>query len=135
MVDTFSPQARSALMARIRSKDTSPEVLLRSAIHGMGYRFRLYRRDLPGKPDIVFPGRRKVIFVNGCFWHGHNCRRGRMPRSNRPYWLNKIETNKKRDALSKRRLTLLGWKWLVVWECELKSAGELRSKIAVFLDG
>ena len=107
-------------MAKIRSKNTKPEVRLRSLLHRAGYRFRLHVRSLPGQPDLVFPSRRKVIFVNGCFWHGHACSVGaRLPKTNTDFWLLKRKKNQERDARQLQELETLGWRVLVVWECEL----------------
>lgn len=106
-------------MSKIRSEDTKPEVLLRSLLHKAGYRFRLHRKDLPGKPDIVFPGLRKVIFVHGCFWHQHpGCREGRLPGSRQNYWRPKLERNTQRDEIAMRELRKEGWDVIVIWECE-----------------
>lgn len=122
MADTISPKARSENMRRIRSRDTKPETLIRSALHRSGYRFRLHRRDLPGKPDIVFSSRRKVVFVHGCFWHQHaDCREGRLPNSNRDYWGPKLMANVKRHELAVSRLNEAGWQPLTVWECEIEA--------------
>lgn len=132
-MDRLSPEKRSWLMSRIRSKDTTPERIVRSLIHRMGFRFRLHRADLPGKPDLVLPSRGKVIFVHGCFWHGHRCKRDKMPKSHVKFWLMKIETNRKRDARVRRALRALGWDVLVVWECETKKPGSLERKVASFL--
>jgi DNA mismatch endonuclease (patch repair protein) len=108
-------------MSRVRSKDTLPEVTVRSALHRLGYRFRLHRRDLPGSPDIVFPAFRSIILVHGCFWHGHRCRAGQaMSKSNVPFWREKIEKNMKRDDRNVRKLRRLGWRLLTVWECQVK---------------
>lgn len=121
-------------MARIRSKDTSPELALRRLIHRLGYRFRLHRKDLPGKPDLVFPSRRKVIFVHGCFWHQHpQCREGRVPGSRPEYWGPKLRRNQERDADAQARLQAEGWKYLVVWECDLKNIGAAEQKVRKFL--
>lgn len=106
-------------MAAVRSKDTKPERFIRSELHSRGYRFRLHRPDLPGKPDIVFPSRRCAIFVNGCFWHGHDCPRGALPATRREFWEAKIGRNKARDAENQSRLEAAGWDVLVVWECDL----------------
>lgn len=107
-------------MARIRSRDTTPELAVRRALHAAGYRFRLHRRDVPGKPDIVLPRHKMVVFVNGCFFHGHeNCRRFRLPKSNVPYWQAKIERNKKRDMTNADALTAEGWRVRTVWECDI----------------
>jgi DNA mismatch endonuclease (patch repair protein) len=133
-MDTLSPARRSANMARIRSKDTSPELVLRRLIHGLGYRFRLHRKDLPGKPDLVFPSRRKVIFVHGCFWHQHpECREGRVPGSRLEYWGPKLRRNQERDADAQARLQGEGWKYLVLWECELKNINSTARMVRQFL--
>lgn len=101
--------------------DTKPELLVRSVLHGLGYRFRLHQKDLPGKPDLVFSHRKKIIFIHGCFWHGHDCKRGsRQPKTNFEYWKEKISRNKVRDSVSINSLKEFGWNVLVVWECELK---------------
>lgn len=127
---------RSDIMRRVRAKDTTPEMTVRSLLHRLGYRFRLHRADLPGKPDIVFPSRRSAIFVHGCFWHGHDCARGaRMPKTNADYWLNKIARNKARDAKHQAALNLLGWKSRIVWECELKDAAKVEEILTRFLKG
>lgn len=128
MVDRLSPERRSWLMSRIGGKNTRPEVLVRSMLHRLGYRFSLHRRDLPGTPDIVLPARGAVVFVNGCFWHGHACKRSRMPKSRIDYWTAKIDANRLRDARKRRQLVSLGWKVVVVWECELKNPDKLESK-------
>ena len=134
-MDILTPEQRSEVMRRVRGKDTKPEMLLRSALHRAGFRFRLHRRSLPGAPDIVFPGRRKAIFVHGCFWHSHRCKRARKPASNRDYWIPKLAENKKRDARSRRRLTALGWRSMVVWECQLRTMDKVMKKVERFLDG
>src|SRR5271163_4386487 len=122
-VDKLSAERRSANMRKIRSKNTAPELILRSLVHRLGYRFRLHRKDLPGKPDLVFPARRKVIFVHGCFWHQHpGCREGRVPGSRRDYWEPKLLRNQQRDATAKTALEERGWDVLTVWECELDKA-------------
>ncbi|HEV2314572.1 MAG TPA: very short patch repair endonuclease [Candidatus Acidoferrales bacterium] len=129
-----SPEVRRRTMQAVKSKNTAPELLVRSLTHRMGYRFRLHRKDLPGKPDLVFPGRRKAIFVHGCFWHGHDCARGaRVPKVNRDYWLKKINRNRERDQASCARLTALGWKIKVLWECELGDQKSLRRELRHFL--
>ena len=135
MVDTLTPQQRSERMSRVKGKDTKPEILVRKLAHSMGYRFRLHRKDLPGSPDLVFPVRRKVIFVHGCFWHGHeNCRRGQRPKTRTKFWKEKIETNRRRDSRVRAELENLGWAILVVWECQLTSLEELTAKLRTFLD-
>ena len=133
-MDKLSPERRSANMARIRSQNTSPEVSLRKVIHGLGYRFRLHRNDLPGKPDLVFPSRKKVIFVHGCFWHQHTeCREGRVPGSRPEYWGPKLRRNQERDALAQTSLKKQGWRYLVVWECELKDITAVLKRVKRFL--
>jgi DNA mismatch endonuclease, patch repair protein len=119
-------------MRAIRSEGTSPEMEVRKLIHAMGYRFRLHGTDLPGKPDLVFPSRRKLIFIHGCFWHSHGCRRAHVPKSNLDYWRPKLARNRKRDELSLRLLRKAGWKALVVWECQLKRQTVVR-RIGKFL--
>ena len=133
MVET--PEVRSRIMRAIKSKDTKPEMLTRRTVHGMGYRYRLHRKDLPGKPDLVFPSRRKAIFVHGCFWHGHDCPHGsRTPKSNREYWVAKISRNRERDAQSEAALKQDGWRVLTVWECQMKDHEALRGRLRQFLD-
>jgi DNA mismatch endonuclease, patch repair protein len=134
MVDKLDPQRRSENMRRIRSKNMKPELLVRRLVHRLGFRFRLHRRDLPGAPDIVLPGRRKIIFVHGCFWHQHaGCREGRIPGSRREYWEPKLRRNQERDARQLHALTEAGWQCLVVWECEVKEEIDLYHRIARFL--
>lgn len=129
-----APLTRSEVMARVRSKGSRPEMLVRRAAHGMGYRFRLHRADLPGSPDLVFASRRKVIFVHGCFWHGHSCALGaRMPKTRQDFWGPKLGRNAERDAQAQAKLNEQGWDVLVIWECELKNGDELRERIGHFL--
>lgn len=120
MSDTFSPEERSRIMARVKSVDTAPELWVRSALHAAGFRFRLHQSDLPGKPDIVLRRFRTAVFVNGCFWHGHTCKGGTAPSSHCDYWTGKIGRNRSRDQQNYRTLTELGWSVVVIWECELK---------------
>ena len=139
MTDTLSPEARSALMSRIRAKDTKPEVYVRRLVHSMGYRYRLHRRDLPGTPDMVFPSRRKIIFMHGCFWHLHDdpkCKLARMPNSNQAFWKPKLERNRERDKANRAKLETLGWEVLVIWECQVrnKDPEPLRQQVRVFLE-
>jgi len=130
----LSGERRSANMRAIRSRDMKPELVVRSAAHCLGYRFRLHRRDLPGKPDLAFAGRRKVIFVHGCFWHQHaGCIDGRMPRSNLDYWTPKLTRNVERDAEHIAALKTGGWKVLVIWECETNNAPRLAARLRRFL--
>ncbi len=124
-------------MSGIRSKGMKPEMTVRRLLHSMGYRYRLHRRDLPGKPDLVFPGRRKVIFVHGCFWHQHadpSCKIVRRPKSNREYWLPKLEQNVIRDAENRARLEELGWQVLVIWECEVRAGCGYLDRARKYLD-
>lgn len=117
-----SPDLRRRTMQAVKSKNTAPEMVVRRLLHGKGYRYRLHRRDLPGCPDLVFPSRRKIIFVHGCFWHGHDCPRGsRVPKSNTAYWLEKVARNRERDFNSKQRLKSNGWQVCTIWECQVKS--------------
>lgn len=117
--------ARSATMRAVKAKDTAPELQVRRFVHSLGCRFRLHRKDLPGAPDIVFPRLRRVLFVHGCFWHGHSCKRGnRIPKTNREYWVQKIQRNRNRDSEHARDLEALGWRQLVIWECELRDQRE-----------
>ena len=121
-------------MARIRKVDTKPELIVRKLLHAHGFRFRLHRRDLPGNPDIVFPGRKKVVLVHGCFWHRHDCPWGRkLPTVNLEYWVPKLSRNKARDARNLERLLDLGWTALTVWECELSDRSAIASRLLRFL--
>lgn len=134
MADSVSPEKRSWIMAQIKGKDTSPELAVRSMAHRMGFRFRLHSAGLPGKPDLVFPRLGRVVFVHGCFWHGHRCREGRrVPKSNHEYWIGKIAANKARDARTRKRLRRGGWSILVVWECHLKIPNRVQSRLWAFL--
>jgi DNA mismatch endonuclease, patch repair protein len=132
--DPLTPAARKERMSRIRSSDTKPEIAVRRLVHGMGYRYRLCVDDLPGTPDLVFSGRKKVIFVHGCFWHQHGCSQYRQPRSNLGFWEPKLAKNKIRDTKVKRNLRKLGWKSFVVWECQIKQPQRLVSRIQRFLE-
>ncbi len=121
-------------MAGIKGQNTKPEIIVRKLVHGMGFRFRLHRKDLPGSPDLVFPRLRKVIFVHGCFWHRHSgCKFAYIPKSNTQVWLNKLETNTRRDARVTNALGALGWKILIVWECETSSLPALAQKLNAYL--
>tara|TARA_R100001369_G_scaffold71344_3_gene99212 strand:- start:1406 stop:1858 length:453 start_codon:yes stop_codon:yes gene_type:complete len=118
VADIVSPKKRSDMMSGIRGKNTKPEIIVRSLLHRLGYRFRLHRKDLPGRPDVVLPKWRTVIFVNGCYWHGHeNCHLFRPPKTRTEFWINKIEGNQARDQRNYAGLTDAGWKVLVIWEC------------------
>jgi len=121
-------------MRSVRSRDTKPELLVRRAVTALGYRYRLHKATLPGKPDLVFASRRKVIFVHGCFWHGHDCARGaREPKSNVDYWAAKVRRNRERDAKTIAALHDAGWKVLIVWECETKDRDQLTNRLSQFL--
>jgi DNA mismatch endonuclease (patch repair protein) len=134
MVDALTPQQRSRNMASIKGADTKPEKLVRSMLHGLGYRFRLHRKDLPGKPDLVFPSRRKVIFVHGCFWHRHDCRKGKStPSTNTEFWKAKRASTVDRDIRALNALSSGGWKVFVAWECSLRDPDSLRSQLQAFL--
>lgn len=134
MADSVSPDVRSRIMAQVKSKGMKPEMRVRRLIHGLGYRYRLHRADLPGKPDLVFPSRQKVVFVNGCFWHCHkDCDRVRIPATNRDYWLAKLERNQARDTRNIALLEETGWAVLTVWECELQDISETTGRLLAFL--
>jgi DNA mismatch endonuclease (patch repair protein) len=136
-MDSLTKVERSERMSRIRSGNTKPEMTVRRLVHGMGFRYRLHSPHLPGRPDLVFAGRKKIIFVHGCFWHRHeheSCKLGRLPKSRLDFWLPKLEGNKARDASVQKELGALGWKVLVVWECELKDRGNLANRIKEFLE-
>jgi DNA mismatch endonuclease, patch repair protein len=134
MVDRLDPKRRSRLMKQVKSKNTQPEIIVRSLLHRLGYRFRLHRKDLPGTPDIVFPSRHLAIFVHGCFWHGHGCRIGQLPKSRLDYWEPKIAANKERDKRKKTDIIEKGWRVVVVWQCELADIETLTAKLRSFLD-
>lgn len=136
MADIFKKEKRSQIMSHISGKNTKPEIIIRKIVHSLGYRFRLHKKELPGKPDIVFHKLKKVIFINGCFWHGHkNCLRSKLPATNKKFWKIKIEGNKRNDKSNKIKLKRLGWDYLVIWQCEIKkkNAEKLETKISKFL--
>ncbi|MBW1796587.1 MAG: DNA mismatch endonuclease Vsr [Deltaproteobacteria bacterium] len=134
MADVHTPEQRSHNMAAIRSKDTKPEMLVRRLVHSMGYRYRLHRKDLPGKPDLTFSKLQKVIFVHGCYWHMHNCRYGRVtPKTNTEFWRKKRQSNVERDRKNLKALKVADWDTLVVWECEIKDRHRLMAKLSDFL--
>ena len=137
MTDKLTKDRRSANMAAIRSKDMKPELIVRRLVHAMGYRYRLHRKGLPGKPDLAFGPKRKVIFVHGCFWHQHDkadCLDGRLPKSNTGYWGPKLQRNAERDQRNLAELSKLGWDALVIWECETKDSDALRRRLRKFLN-
>ena len=132
--DVFSPEKRSAVMRRVKGRDTGPEMTVRRALRAIGVGYRLGGAGLPGRPDVVMKGRRAVIFVHGCFWHGHDCARGaRQPKANADYWLAKIGRNRERDRTSEEALAAEGWRVLTLWECELKDAAALTARLRSFL--
>ncbi len=133
-MDRLTPERRSALMAKVRSRDTGPERAVRSLAHGLGYRFRLCQANLPGRPDLVFAGRGKVVFVHGCFWHCHpGCRANRTPATRRDYWQAKLDNNVRRDRRNLARLRRLGWGVMVVWECQLRMPDRVAARLTRFL--
>jgi DNA mismatch endonuclease (patch repair protein) len=135
VTDKLSPERRSANMRAIRSKGMKPEMLVRQLVRSLGFGYRLHRKDLPGKPDLAFIGRKKAIFVHGCFWHQHaECREGRLPSSNQAYWTPKLQRNVERDRQDLQNLEAKGWRTLVVWECETKAESALRDSIRSFLE-
>lgn len=134
-MDSLSPRERSDIMARVRSKNSRPELAVRKLVFGLGYRYRLHARELPGCPDLVFRPRRKVIFVHGCFWHRHpNCALARMPKSRLDFWEPKLQGNRERDDRNKKALGGEGWKVLTIWECQLDNVERLKKVIRRFLD-
>lgn len=136
MADTLTKSARSERMSRVRGRDTAPEMIVRRLLHGLGFRYRLHDRRLPGTPDLVFRSRRKAIFVHGCFWHRHpnsNCKLARLPKSKLDFWRPKLEGNRERDLRHQSELDALGWRWMVVWECELGQREQLTNKLLSFL--
>jgi DNA mismatch endonuclease (patch repair protein) len=136
MTDLFSREKRSWIMSRVKGRDTKPEILVRSLVHRMGYRFRVHGLDLPGNPDIVLPRHSKIIFVHGCFWHGHKrCSRSLRPTTNESFWNKKLDGNIQRDKRFHKALRQLGWKVLVVWECETRKPEKVLKKLERFLNG
>jgi DNA mismatch endonuclease (patch repair protein) len=132
--DVYPPDKRSAVMARVKARDTTPERIVRRLLWSLGARYRLHARGLPGKPDIVMAGRRLAVFVHGCFWHGHDCARGaRVPKANRDYWLAKVGRNRVRDVDTRARLEAAGWRVETVWECELKDRPALEDRLRAML--
>jgi DNA mismatch endonuclease (patch repair protein) len=135
LVDTISREYRSEIMSRVGAKDTKPEMVVRRMLHAAGYRYRLHAKDLPGKPDLVFPARRKVVFINGCFWHRHRgCAHARLPKSRTEFWTEKLERNRERDERNVEALRELGWEVLTVWECEVRDPATLMPRVVAFLE-
>ena len=134
MTDVYPPAKRSAVMRQVKGKDTTPELKVRKALTALGARYRLHRKDLPGSPDVVLPGRKLALFVHGCFWHGHDCARGaRVPKANRDYWIAKVARNRARDMKTREALTTAGWRVETIWECDLKDAAALMARLAALL--
>jgi DNA mismatch endonuclease (patch repair protein) len=136
-MDTLTPDERSERMARVRARNSKPEMVIRRLLHGAGFRYRLHDKHLPGSPDLVFPARRKAIFVHGCFWHRHpnpDCKLARMPKSRLDFWLPKLQGNRERDLRKQAELSAVGWDFLVVWECELRQMEHLRNELFAFLE-
>ena len=135
MTETVTKEKRSEIMRKVPQKNTKPELFVRKLTYRLGYRYRLHRRDIPGTPDLAFIGRRKVIFVHGCFWHAHeNCKYSRPPKSNTEFWLPKLARNKARDEATSKQLSEQGWDVLTIWECELKAPEKLEEKISRFIE-
>ena len=135
MTDVFDAAQRSAVMRRVKGRDTAPELKVRRLLRGLGAGYRLHRKDLPGQPDLVLARRRLAVFVHGCFWHGHDCARGaRVPKANRPYWTAKIARNRSRDAAAAEALAAAGWTVETVWECELKDEPALTARLRRMLE-
>jgi DNA mismatch endonuclease (patch repair protein) len=133
-MDRVTPEVRSKIMSAVHSKNTGPEIQVRRITHAMGFRYRLHRKDLPGTPDLVFAGKHKVIFVHGCFWHGHpNCSKARLPKTRTDYWKKKIKSNRIRDAAAVSKLKADGWSCCIIWQCELKEPLRVAEKIKSFL--
>lgn len=138
MSDPLNQGQRSARMALVRSRDTKPELAVRRIVHGLGFRYRLHDRRLPGTPDLVFKRRRKVIFVHGCFWHRHpnpECKLARLPKSKKDFWVSKLDGNRTRDLRHQSELDAMGWSYLIVWECELRHMEQVQNKLRTFLLG
>ncbi len=134
-MDTLSPTERSERMSRVRSRNTKPEMAVRRLVHGMGFRYRLHSRELPGIPDMIFQSKGKVVFIHGCFWHLHkNCGRYRLPKTNKNFWTPKLNENKKRDVRNQRKLRKSGWDYFIVWECELKDEKKLSNRLKNYLE-
>ena len=132
-MDTLTPAQRSKQMGLVRSRNTKPELIVRKMLSEMGFRHRLHDRKLPGQPDIVLVSQKRIIFVNGCFWHGHRCSKGRIPKTRVRFWTEKIERNKRRDARVRRKLVRMGWTTLVLWECGLKKNEAIKTRLTRFL--
>lgn len=135
MADTRTREQRRQIMQAVKTRDTAPEMLVRRLLYSLGYRYRLQAKELPGRPDIVFRGSERAIFVHGCFWHGHNCAKGRQPKSRQDYWKPKLDANTARDAAAVLALETAGWKVLVLWQCQLADSVSLAATLKTFLGG
>jgi DNA mismatch endonuclease (patch repair protein) len=133
-MDTFSPRQRSEIMRRVRGADTKPEMTVRRLVHKLGFRYRLHVKELPGHPDLVFPKMKKVIFIHGCFWHGHRCPAAAHPQSHRSYWEAKLKRNAERDRRNLRELRKAGWDVRIIWECQIRNRGSLTTRLLRFLN-
>src|SRR5690242_16007851 len=134
MADTRSPEQRRRIMQSVKTRDTGPELTVRRLLHRLGYRYRLNAKNLPGRPDIVFPSKMKAIFVHGCFWHSHGCSKGQAPKSRLDYWEPKLRANRERDAAQILALNSLGWTVLTVWQCETADPERMRAKLVDFME-
>jgi DNA mismatch endonuclease (patch repair protein) len=134
MTDHVDSRRRSAIMSSVQTKNTGPEIVVRKLLHRLGYRYSLHRSDLPGRPDLAFAPLRKAIFVHGCFWHGHGCRWGKLPKSKLDYWAPKIAANRARDRRKRAELKRAGWRTLSVWQCELRNVKSAQAKMEAFLE-
>ena len=133
-MDRVTPRVRSKIMAAVKTSHTGPELAIRRALHRLGYRYSLHAADLPGRPDLVFRSRGKIVFVHGCFWHGHKCSKGGLPKSNLDYWAAKIDSNRARDHRTVARLKRLGWSVLTVWQCQMHDLNRVVDKVVLFLE-
>jgi DNA mismatch endonuclease (patch repair protein) len=133
LADTVSPSKRSDIMRSVKNQNTSPEILVRKNIYSLGYRYRIHCKKIPGTPDIVFLGKKKAIFIHGCFWHWHGCKRSRIPKTNSEYWEAKIKRNQERDNKNYRKLVDLGWRVLTIWECEISNKIKLSERLINFI--
>ena len=133
--DPLTKEERSERMSRVKNRDTNPEMKVRRIVHGMGYRYRLHAKELPGKPDMAFRPKKKVIFVNGCFWHQHDCGKYRMPKTRMDFWQPKLNRNKERDRMNYEKLQKQGWDYLVIWECQIGNEPTLKTRVKEFLEG
>lgn len=132
-LDRVTKEKRSEIMSKVRGKNTSPEIVVRKLLFSLGYRYRIHYRKLPGCPDIAFPGRKKALFVHGCFWHQHGCKKSNLPKTRQEYWTPKLLKNRERDVKNQAALKKIGWDFMVVWQCEIRDIGALQKKMIDFL--